>query len=80
MRDQAVAARAVTAADDRREVARAPHPIGGRQHGPGKQRDAAQADNSLRPLRRRAEMMARPARVRIRNRNPCVFARRRLFG
>jgi hypothetical protein len=40
----------------------------------------AQADNSLRPLRRRAETMARPARVRIRNRKPCVFARRRLFG
>ena len=25
-------------------------------------------------------MMARPARVRIRSRKPCVFARRRLFG
>jgi len=31
-------------------------------------------------LRRRAERMARPARVRIRKRKPCVFARRRLFG
>lgn len=29
-----------------------------------------QADNSVRPLRRRAAMMARPARVRMRNRNP----------
>jgi hypothetical protein len=51
----------------------------------GKQRDGfpnsyAQADNSVRPLRRRAAMMARPARVRIRNRNPWVLARRRLFG
>src|ERR1700719_3839171 len=40
----------------------------------------AQADSSLRPLRRRADTMARPARVRMRNRKPCVFARRRLFG
>jgi hypothetical protein len=31
-------------------------------------------------LRRRAEMIARPARVRIRSRKPCVLARRRLFG
>lgn len=41
---------------------------------------ALQADSSVRPLRRRAAMMARPARVRIRNRNPWVLARRRLFG
>jgi hypothetical protein len=33
-----------------------------------------------RPLRRRAERIARPARVRMRSRNPCVFARWRLFG
>jgi len=33
-----------------------------------------------RPLRRRAARTARPARVRMRSRNPCVFARRRLFG
>jgi hypothetical protein len=33
-----------------------------------------------RPLRRRAARIARPARVRMRSRNPCVFARRRLFG
>jgi hypothetical protein len=39
-----------------------------------------QADNSPRPLRRRAARMARPARVRMRNRNPWVLARRRLFG
>jgi hypothetical protein len=39
-----------------------------------------QADNSLRPLRRRAAMMLRPARVRMRKRNPWVRARRRLFG
>jgi hypothetical protein len=39
-----------------------------------------QADSSERPLRRRAAMIARPARVRMRNRNPWVLARRRLFG
>lgn len=33
-----------------------------------------------RPLRRRAETMARPARVRIRRRKPWTRARRRLFG
>jgi hypothetical protein len=31
-------------------------------------------------LPRRAEMIARPARVRMRRRKPWVFARRRLFG
>jgi len=39
-----------------------------------------QADRLLRPLRRRAPRIARPARVRIRNRNPCVLARLRLLG
>jgi hypothetical protein len=39
-----------------------------------------QADSFSRPLRRRAARIARPARVRIRSRNPCVRARRRLFG
>jgi hypothetical protein len=43
-------------------------------------RPTPQADNSARPLRRRAARMARPARVRMRNRNPWVLARRRLFG
>ena len=40
----------------------------------------AQTARLLRPLRRRAEMMARPARVRMRRRNPCTLWRRRLFG
>jgi hypothetical protein len=40
----------------------------------------SQADRRARPLRRRAPMMERPARVRIRNRKPWVLARRRLFG
>jgi hypothetical protein len=34
----------------------------------------------VRPLARRRATMARPARVRIRMRNPCFFARLRLFG
>src|SRR5215813_14552488 len=41
---------------------------------------ASQADSSVRPLRRRAAMMARPALVRMRSRKPWVLARRRLFG
>lgn len=39
-----------------------------------------QADNARRPLRRRPDTIARPARVRIRKRKPCTRARRRLFG
>jgi hypothetical protein len=38
------------------------------------------AESSVRPLRRRAAKIERPARVRIRNLNPCTFARRRLLG
>lgn len=38
------------------------------------------AVRALRPLARRAETMARPARVRIRVRKPCLWARRRLLG
>ncbi len=41
---------------------------------------ADQADSRARPLSRRALMMERPARVRIRARNPCLRARRRVFG
>ena len=40
----------------------------------------AQTARLLRPLRRREERMARPARVRMRRRNPCTLWRRRLFG
>src|SRR5699024_7276464 len=39
-----------------------------------------QAVSAERPLRRRAATMPRPARVRMRRRNPCTLARRRLFG
>ena len=52
------------------------HACRGRQHG----RPARQAESRARPLRRRLARMARPARVRMRRRNPWVFARRRLFG
>jgi hypothetical protein len=49
-------------------------PVRSREHG----RD--QAASRARPLRRRAPTMARPARVRMRRRKPCVLCRRRLFG
>jgi hypothetical protein len=39
-----------------------------------------QALSRSRPLRLRAARTARPARVRMRSRKPCVLARRRLFG
>lgn len=39
-----------------------------------------QAASRARPLRRRLPTMARPARVRMRKRKPCVLCRRRLFG
>jgi len=39
-----------------------------------------QAESRVRPLRRRARTMARPARVDMRCRNPCRLARRRLLG
>jgi hypothetical protein len=39
-----------------------------------------QAVSEPRPLRRRPDTIARPARVRIRSRKPCTRARRRLFG
>jgi hypothetical protein len=49
--------------------------------GPRRPQDrAGQTLTRARPLRRRAARTARPARVRMRSRNPCVFARRRLFG
>jgi hypothetical protein len=43
-------------------------------------RAADQAESLVRPFERRREIMARPARVRMRVRKPCVFDRRRLFG
>jgi hypothetical protein len=57
------------------EVRARTEPVPRRQH-----RGLPQAESSERPLRRRADRMARPARVRIRRRKPWVLARRRLFG
>jgi len=56
----------------------ATHSQRSRQHASGSTN--AQADRRLRPLRRRAEIIARPARVRIRRRKPWVRLRRRLLG
>lgn len=64
-------ARTGPGAHGQRELRAAAHPGLGRQD---------QALSWSRPLRLRAERMARPARVRMRSRKPCVFARRRLFG
>jgi len=61
------------------EILTAPQTRGGRQHDVPRRRPD-QADSAPRPLRRRAARMARPARVRIRSRNPWTRARRRLFG
>ena len=58
-------------ADGQRELRAAAHPGLGRQD---------QALSRSRPLRLREARMARPARVRMRSRKPCVLARRRLFG
>ncbi len=55
----------------RPELGAVTHPGLGRQD---------QALSRSRPLCLRAARTARPARVRIRSRKPCVFARRRLFG
>jgi hypothetical protein len=67
------AATATSLAQRRGELVPAPQPCPGRQH-------VGQAESRERPLARRAERMARPARVRIRRRNPWVLARRRVFG
>ena len=63
--------RSASGAHGQRELRAAAHPGLGRQD---------QALSWSRPLRLRAARMARPARVRMRSRKPCVFARRRLFG
>lgn len=63
-----------------REVLAPPQPILGRQHVMTCVSAGDQADRRARPLLRRVARIARPARVRIRSRNPWVLARRRLFG
>ena len=69
--DHAGPARTSPGAHGQRELRAATHPGLGRQD---------QALSRSRPLRLRAARTARPARVRMRSRKPCVFARRRLFG
>jgi hypothetical protein len=80
---------AAPAARRRRELGPPPHPRCRGEHravtpAPARPRrrpaSAGQTLTRARPLRRRAARIARPARVRMRSRNPCVFARRRLFG
>lgn len=68
---------AVSGPERRREVGSRTQAAGSWEHVVS---GATQAARRLRPLRRRPARMARPARVRIRSRNPWVFARRRLFG
>jgi hypothetical protein len=55
------------------ELRPAPQPRGARQAGGSL---AVQTLNRARPLARRARMTARPLRVRMRTRNPCVRLRR----
>lgn len=50
------------------------------EHGGGVSTAFGYAETLLRPLRRRAETIARPARVFIRARKPCLRERRRLLG
>ena len=59
------------------ELRRPCHPVLSREHC---ELSGGQAVSERRPLRRRPDTMARPARVRIRSRKPCTLARRRLFG
>src|SRR6185437_1165103 len=83
MPDKQRPAEPATATYRGREVRTAPHPRGrGHHRSPPspRRRDAAQTLTRARPLRRRAARMARPARLRMRSLNPCVLARRRLFG
>jgi hypothetical protein len=65
--------------DRRIELRRPLHPVSRGEHRSGYPR-TNQAVSSRRPLRRRFDTIARPARVRIRSRNPCTRARRRLLG
>jgi hypothetical protein len=69
--DDGGTARASPGAHGQRELRAPAHPGRWRQN---------QALSRARPLDRRAARTARPARVRMRSRKPCVLARRRLFG
>jgi len=80
MHHQVPGTRPAPVPDHRGELRRPPQLRPSREHGNQLADVSDQADSSERPLRRRAARMARPARVRLRNRKPCVLARRRLFG
>ncbi len=75
MHDEPGSAGSATPADDQAEVLATGQPGGRGEHGA-----SGQAERRARPLPRRAARIARPARVRIRSRNPWVLARRRLLG
>jgi hypothetical protein len=68
------------APDGQCEVSTPPHPVPGRQHDERRSDLGGQTETRARPLRRRADRIARPARVRMRSRKPCCLWRRRLFG
>jgi hypothetical protein len=74
---------ALAGPDHTPEVTAMGEPMRGGKHrgGPrsGGRAGAAQTARLLRPLRRREDKMARPARVRMRSRKPCTLWRRRLF-
>ena len=89
VRGKQLPSRAAAAAHRPGELGPPPHPRCRGEHRavtpapacPRKRRaGAGQTLTRARPLRRRAARIARPARVRMRSRNPCVFARWRLFG
>ena len=78
--------RSLTGPDGPPEILRIGEPVNFGQHGATLLRDwtpeepAAYAVRRERPLDRRLAIIDRPARVRIRARNPCLRARRRLLG
>lgn len=76
VQDDQGAGRPASASDRLLEVSCGGQARAGGQH-PGAEPQTARL---LRPLRRRADRIARPARVRIRSRKPCTLWRRRLFG
>jgi hypothetical protein len=70
-----------TTTDSGGELSLAPQPGSRGKHRQSPPRaDAGQTLTRARPFRRLAARTARPARLRMRSRKPCVLARRRLFG
>ena len=72
--DDEVAGALTTTTEHGRDLASVPESV--ERHGA----QGAQAVSLARPRRRRSFTIARPARVRMRERKPCFRARRRLFG